>query len=523
MISSAQEFCVVGCRGVDAFAVRCRSEFAPLMDTPSLRHLIGGDWSQTGETFESVSPHDGSVVAVAPTADQATVDRAVRAAAEALRSSPWGRMKAGERASALLSLADVLEAHEDELAQLVATEMGKPIFLARDDDVATAADRLRYFAGVARTLHGSVTGASPDYLLDYVAPRPVGPAALLMPWNDPIELALRKVGAALAAGCTVVMKSSELAPATLTRWVELVVEADILPAGVINLVHGPGDPTGDALVRHPGIAKVSFTGSTPTGTRVLEAAASTMKRVTLECGGKAPCIVFPDCDLDKAVDAVAYGAFLYAGQSCTAVTRLVVHESLQSEFVDRVARKVAEIPVGNPLDERTRIGPLVSQEHAVRVMGVIDRAKRESATVVIGGERDGAYVSPTIVTDVQRNSALAQEEVFGPVLAVMPFSSEDEALEIANEVEFGLAASVWSRDIDRTTRVAAALEFGDVWLNTHYVRQAETSFGGWKRSGLGRELGVEGVQEYLRWQRIALDRRPTFHVADALDVAPRQS
>ena len=294
-IGLAQEFCVVACSWRRSLChVRARSEFGfTAMETPSLRHLIGGDWWQTGETFESVSPHDGSVVAVAPTADQATVDRAVRAAAEALRSSPWAGMKAGERASALLALADVLEANEDELARLVATEMGKPIFLARDDDVATAADRLRYFAGVARTLRGSVTGASPDYLLDYIAPQPVGPVALLMPWNDPIELALRKVGAALAAGCTVVMKSSELAPATLTRWVELVVEADVLPAGVINLVHGPGDPTGDALVRHPGLAKISFTGSTATGVRVLEAAASTMKRVTLECGGKAPCHRLP--------------------------------------------------------------------------------------------------------------------------------------------------------------------------------------------------------------------------------------
>jgi acyl-CoA reductase-like NAD-dependent aldehyde dehydrogenase len=415
-----------------------------------------------------------------------------------------------------LRLADAIEAHAEELAQLATLEMGKPITLARDDEVAVAADRMRYFAGAARTLNGSVTGASPSYLLDVVAPEPVGVSALIMPWNDPVELAVRKLGAALAVGCSVVMKSSELAPATLERLVQIWTEADVLPPGVLNLLHGDGERTGRALSAHPDVDHVSFTGSTRTGVRVLQAAAPTIKRVTLECGGKAPVLVCRDAEIENAVDAVVYGAFLYSGQSCTAVTRVIVDEPIFDSFVDAIVARARALPRGSALDAATLVGPMVSEEHAQRVADAIDAAIDRGAKQALGGPRQGAFVPPTILTDVDPADPVAQDELFGPVLIAFASASEQQSIAIANGVRYGLAASVWTADVNRAGRIADALEFGDVWVNTHYVRQAETPFGGWKQSGLGRELGSGGLEEFVRWKRIAVDRRERFHLAETL-------
>src|SRR3954464_13684952 len=312
-------------------------------------HLIDGEWSSEGEIFESHSTSDGSLLARAPIADAAVVDRAVRAARNAFQQSGWKDRRAAERASVLLELGERLDAVAEDVARLIAAEMGKPYRLALDREVRGAADKFRYYAGAARAVEGQVTGASPAHILDISVPYPVGVCALIIPWNDPVDLAVRKIGAALAVGCTVVVKSSEETPASTEALMRLLDDLPGLPPGVVNMVHGPGDPTGEALVSHPGVDKVSFTGSTATGRRIMELAAGTLKRVSLECGGKAPCLVFADCYLDKALDALSWGAFLYGGQSCTAATRIIVEDSLYDRFAEQLAERARSLPVGDPL------------------------------------------------------------------------------------------------------------------------------------------------------------------------------
>jgi acyl-CoA reductase-like NAD-dependent aldehyde dehydrogenase len=477
------------------------------------RHYVGGEWIEGGcDPFESTASHDGRLICRALAADAGIVDQAVAAAREAFVTSGWKDRRAAERAAVLLELADRLEAQAAPIAELVAREMGKPIRLSVDREIHGAIDKLRFFAGAARALVGDVTGASPAHLLDLTMPTPVGVCALVIPWNDPVDLTVRKLGPALAAGCTVVVKSSEETPASTEAFIRLCEDLPGLPPGVVNLVHGPGAPTGEALVRHPGVDKVSFTGSTATGRRIMELAAGTLKRVSLECGGKAPALVFADCDRAKALDALSYGAFLYSGQSCTAATRLIVDDAIYDEFVADLVERSEQLPVGDPLDEGSLIGPLVSQRQLDKVQQFLAAVDGEGGTIAAGGRVDGLYVWPTIVTGVDIASTLAQEEIFGPVLTVFRAEGEEHAVQIANGVRYGLGASVWTKDIDRALRVVRKLEFGDVWVNTHYVRQAETPFGGWKESGVGRELGLAGVREYLAWKRVAIDTSPQFHL-----------
>jgi acyl-CoA reductase-like NAD-dependent aldehyde dehydrogenase len=390
--------------------------------------------------------------------------------------------------------------------------MGKPYRLTLEREVRGAVDKFRYYAGAARAIEGEVTGASPAHILDITVPNPIGVCALIIPWNDPVDLAVRKIGAALAAGCTLVVKPSEETPASTEALLRLFDDLPGLPPGVVNLVHGPGDPTGEALVAHPDVDKVSFTGSTATGRAIMRAAAGTLKRVSLECGGKAPCLVFEDCDMEKALDALSWGAFLYSGQSCTAATRIIVQRPLYDSFVEQLRQRAEAMPVGDPLSPDTLIGPLVSERQVARVRAFVDGIGEDGGTIVTGGTIDGLYVAPTIVTGVSPDSRIAGEEVFGPVVCVFPADGEDEAVAIANDVRYGLGASVWTSDISRAIRVSRRLDAGDIWINTHYIRQSETPFGGWKESGIGRELGMAGLREYVAFKRIAMDISPEFHL-----------
>jgi acyl-CoA reductase-like NAD-dependent aldehyde dehydrogenase len=476
------------------------------------QHLIDGQWVSAEPVFTSRSVRDGSLLCEAPAADAATVDRAVRAARRAFDDSGWKELRAADRADVLLELGRRLDDAAEEISRLVATEMGKPYRLTLEREVKGAADKFRYYAGAARAVQGQVTGASPAHILDITVPHPVGVCGLIIPWNDPVDLAVRKIGAALAVGCTVVVKPSEETPASTEALIRLFDDVPGLPPGVVNLVHGPGDPTGQALVAHPDVDKVSFTGSTLTGRAIMAGAASTLKRLSLECGGKAPCLVFEDCYLDKALDALSYGAFLYGGQSCTAATRIIVQRPLYDEFLKGLVSRAQDMPLGDPLDPATLIGPLVSQRQVDRVSAFLDRIEAEGGTVVTGGQVDGLYVSPTIVAGLSPASSLATQEIFGPVVCLFPADGEDEAVAIANGVRYGLGASVWTADVSRALRVSRRLAAGDVWINTHYIRQSETPFGGWKESGLGRELGLAGVQEYLAYQRVAFDTAPQFHL-----------
>jgi betaine-aldehyde dehydrogenase len=455
---------------------------------------IGGG----GEEVLRDSPAHDVRVASYHSASETDVDAAVTAASRAFSSGPWPEFSGAERAGLLRRVAGRIEAERDELALIETLESGKPVSQARDE-VSSAAGIWYYAASLAQHTYGDAhNGLGPNYLAVTVK-EPVGVVGVITPWNFPLLIVSQKLPFALAVGCTAVVKPSDLTPGTTTRLVQILHEEG-LPAGAVNLVHGGGD-VGGWLSGHPGTQMTTFTGSTGVGRMVAQAAAKDLKKVSLELGGKNPQVIFPDADLDAALEKVVFGAYFNQGECCNAGSRLLVHADIADEFTERVVIRAQDVRVGDPLDPATKVGALISEKHLGVVGGYVDLGQTEGASVVLGGEQlssdRGRYYSPTVLADVPKTARVAREEIFGPVLSVVSFADLAEAVEITNATGYGLSAGVWSRDIDTALGYARATKAGTVWVNCYMDGFPEISFGGYGASGIGRELGRTAIDEYI--------------------------
>jgi aldehyde dehydrogenase (NAD+) len=485
------------------------SHVHPSVAVKATKLLINNRWvdSESRKTFPTINPATGEEICQVAEADAADVEKAVRAARAAFQQgAPWRKMAASQRGVLLNRLADLIEKHADELAQLESLDNGKPVAVARAADLPLTIACFRYYAGWADKVQGKTIPIAGDYFC-YTRLEPVGVVGQIIPWNFPLLMLAWKLGPALATGNTIVMKPAEQTPLTALRVGELIVEAGF-PEGVVNLLPGYGPTAGAAIANHMDVDKVAFTGSTEVGHLIMEAAAkSNLKRVTLELGGKSPNIVFADADMDQAVEGAHFALFFNQGQCCCAGSRLFVEEKAYDEFVERSAERARKRTVGDPFDPATEQGPQVDQTQFDKVMGYIDAGKRQGAKLVCGGNRvgdRGFFIEPTVFADVADNMTIAQEEIFGPVQSIIKFRTIDEVVDRANNTMYGLAAAVWTRDIGKAHAIANSVRAGTVWINCYDVFDAAAPFGGFKQSGIGRELGEYGLQQYTEVKTVTV-------------------
>lgn len=461
--------------------------------------LINGEWveSTSGQTFETLDPSNGKVLAVVHEAGVEDVNKAVSAARQAFENGPWKTMSASERGRLIYKLADLMEAHKDELAQLETLDNGKPINETTNADVPLAIDHIRYYAGWTTKILGQTIPVAGNYF-NYTRHEPVGVVGQIIPWNFPLLMATWKLGAALATGCTIVLKPAEQTPLSALYLGQLVLEAGI-PAGVLNIIPGYGETAGAPLVNHPDVDKIAFTGSTPVGKMIMRQAANSVKKISLELGGKSPNIILPDADMSKAIPGALMGIMFNQGQVCCAGSRLFIQKKSYDNVVADLASHAKSIKQGAGIDPNTQIGPLVSDEQLKRVGNYIELGKTEGAEVVAGGiygQGDGYFVTPTIFADVNDEMTIAKEEIFGPVVTAMPFDDLDDVIRRANNSEYGLAAGLWTQDVKKAHYVANQLKAGTVWVNCYNVFDAASPFGGYKQSGIGREMGSYALDNY---------------------------
>ncbi len=470
-----------------------------------LQHFIGGQWvdSVGGETFDVLDPVSNTNYATCAAGQSADIDRAVAAAKEAFDNGPWPGMKPRERFRILNNIADLVESRDARLAERESFDTGLPITQARGQ-AQRAAENFRFFADLI-VAQADDTYKVPGMQMNYVNRKPVGVAGLITPWNTPFMLESWKLAPALASGCTVVLKPAEFTPLSASLWAEIFREAGV-PDGVFNLVNGIGEAAGASLVAHPDVPLISFTGETTTGKIIYRSCADNLKGMSMELGGKSPAVVFADADMDAAIDSTLFGVFSLNGERCTAGSRILVERSIYDEFCTRYAERAKNIVVGDPSDPKTEVGALVHPEHYEKVMSYVEIGKSEGRLLAGGGRPEGLpegnYVSPTVFADVKPDARIFQEEIFGPVVAITPFDTDEEALELANGVRYGLAGYIWTSNLKRAHTFAQNVEAGMVWLNSHNVRDLRTPFGGVKASGLGHEGGYRSIDFYTDQQAV---------------------